>query len=356
MNRESVTARQIFFLLFLFLLGNLVTGNEVRSLQNGWLIYLLMGLLTIPVYVLYMKVSQQRCAGAIFVSSLGPKVGGALTVVYCLLAVSMAGDAIRQFADFIAINDLNDAGAWGNALLLTLVIFFLLACNLRSLGKTAWGIFPLTAAFLLLSLGLTITKMDLRRLLPILQESNDLLIRGGIGGAVSELVPAFFPIAALGGSAPKKWEKSVLWAGVSACLMLSLLNLRITAVLGAAMMEMFRFPSFAAANAMQHSEILISSAFVFSQPFRAALCLRYVQECLIYWKPRWKQWYAPVLVLLSVANASLSWNTQHRRWRTSGGAVVVILLLVGPAAAVIVDLVKKKRRAKAANITSPSDA
>ena len=71
---------------------------------------------------------------------------------YCILAILLAGDAIRLFANFIVINDLNDAGAWGNSALLTITVLLLLYCDLESQGKAAWVLSPISAFLLLICL------------------------------------------------------------------------------------------------------------------------------------------------------------------------------------------------------------
>lgn len=343
MDREQVTGRQSFFLLFLFMLGNLVTATGAKGMQAGWLLFLGLGVLSLPLFWLYVKAARQRPAGQVFVESLGKPVGILLTGIYCVLAVLMAGDAIRLFADFIVINDLNDAGAWGNSALLTLTVLFLLFCSMESLGKAAWVIQPLTVALLVLSLALTAGKIDLQRLLPVFAEEPALLAKGALGSLAAILAPAFFPIFALSGSTPKKWIKSVLVSGGTICLLMAFLTMRDAAVLGFPAVSMFRFPSFAAANTLRHSEILISAVFVLSQPFRTALCLRYAQACLKWWMPRWSRWYPPILLGLSVLSGALSWSSEQVRWRTAGEAVLTVLLVAGPLAVVIADKVKARR-------------
>ena len=345
MERDNITGRQGFFLLTLFLLGNLVTASGAKSIHSGWLLFLLLGLLSLPLFRLYLRTAGRRQPGVIFTETLGKKVGGAVTVLFCGLAILLAGDAIRLFADFIVINDLNDAGAWGNSSLLTITVLLLLYSDLHSQGKAAWVLSPISMLLLLVSLALTVTKMDVHRLLPLLDDDGMTLLRGFAGSMGGLLAPAFFPIAALSGSAPVNWRKNVYAAGIAVFLLLALLSLRDNLVLGFPTAGMFRFPFFASASATRHSEILISAVFVLSQPFRTALCLRYVQACLIWWKPRWKLWYPPILLALSILSGALSWSSEQVRWRTGGEIAVILILLAGPLAVWIAEKVRKKKAA-----------
>lgn len=343
MGRDELTARQCYFLLFLFLLGNLVTAAGAKGTQAGWLLFLLLGLVLLPVYILFHKAAGERPTGAIFTETLGNFTGRILTALYCILAVLMAGDAMRLFADFIVINDLNDAGAWGNTALLTLSVLLMLLCSLRSLGKAAWAVQPLSVFLLLLSVVVTVKKAEFHRLLPLFSESPQLLARSAVSSFATMIAASFFPIAALGTGDSKAKRRAVYAAGVSACVLLAVLSLRDAAVLGYPAIEMFRFPMFAAAATTRHSQILISSVFVLVQPFRAALCLRYAQACLKYWLPRFGRWYPPILLSLAVLSGSLSWSSEQVRWRTAGEIAVSVLLLAGPLAVVIIQRIKTKR-------------
>lgn len=345
MERDTISGRKGYFLLSMFLLGDLVTAAGAKSIRGGWLLFLLLGLVSVPLFFLYLKACDRRQPGMLFIEPLGYKFGGVLTVLYCVLAILLAGDAIRLFADFIVINDLNDAGAWGNSALLTISVLLLLYSDLKSLGKAAWVLYPLSVLFLLLSLALTASKMDLSRLLPLLDDDGVTILRGVSGSIGGLLAPTFFPIASLSGAAEPSWRKNVCVAGVSVCVLLALLCLRDSAVVGYPTAGMFRFPFFASASVTRHSEILISAVFVMSQPFRTALCLRYVQACLTWWKPRWKLWYPPVLLALSVISGVLSWSSEQVRWRTGGEIAVIAVLLAGPVAVLIAEKVRKKRAA-----------
>ena len=344
MTRDELTPRQCYFLLFLFLLGNLVTAAGAKGTQSGWLLFLLLGGVSIPVYALFHRAIGDLPAGAVFPETLGRAVGGTVTALYSVLAVLMAGDAIRLFADFIVINDLNDAGAWGNTAMLTLVVLIMLVCGLRSLGKAAWATMPVALFLLLLSVAVTANKMQFHRLLPLLSESPQLLGRSFVSSFAALTAASLFPIGIFGGGANRKKRFAVYAAGLSACMLMAILALRDAAVLGWPAIGRFRFPMFAAAAVERHSQILISSVFVLVQPFRAALCLRYTQSCLEHWMPRFRRWYPTVLLGAAILSGSLSWSSEQVRWRTAGEIAISILLLAGPAAVVIVRLLRNRQR------------
>ena len=344
MDHEHLTGRQCYFLLTLFMLGNLVTASGAKGLPSGWALFIGLSVVSVAVFALYAKAAGHTPAGCIFTHSLGTVVGVSLTVLYGMLAVLLAGDAIRLFADFIVINDLNDAGAWGNSALLTLTVLLLLCCEMRSLGKVAWAVQPVSAVLIVVSVLLTVNKIQLQQVLPIFAERSELLLRGWVSSFSSLVAAAWLPISTMAQYAPQTWRKNLFAAGITGCLLLVLLCLRNTIVLGFPAISMFRFPAYAAANTQRHSEILISAVFVLCQPFRAALCLRYAQACLKYWLPCFSRWYPPLLLGLSVLCGVFSWSSEQVRWRTVGEGITAVIFLLGPLLVIAVEKLRASRR------------
>lgn len=345
MDHDRLSGRQCYFLLTLFLLGNLVTASGARGTHAGWLIFSVLSLFSVGVFFLYAKAAAHQPAGSVFICTLGKYAGTFFTILYCVLSVLLAGDAIRLFADFIVINDLNDAGAWGNSALLTLTVLLMMYCEMHSLGKAAWAVQPLAILFLILSIFFTLDQMDPHRILPLFAESHETLIKGFIGSFSTIITASFFPIFMMAEYAPKKWSGYLYAAGLTACLLLAVICLRNSAVLGYPAISMFRFPAYAAANTHRHSEILISAVFVLCQPFRTLLCLRFAQSCLIHWFPRWSKLYPPLLLGLAVLSGVLSWSSEQVRWRTIGESVTAALFLLGPILVLVTEKIRTMHKA-----------
>lgn len=343
MINSKITQRQCFFLLFLFFIGNLVTASGAKGKPSGWLLFLLLAMLSLPVVYLFMCAAKDRSAGSLFIDSLGKRIGGLFTIIYGILAIMLAGDAMRLFADFIVINDLNDAGAWGNTALLTLTVFFFLKCDIKSLGKAAWLLQPVTVFLLFLGILMTVPKMELHRLLPLFSETPTILVKEGLSSFTAITAAGMLPMILLHDSVEKSCLRPAAAACIAACIILALLALRDTAVLGFPAVSMFRFPSFTASGMLRHSEILIAAVFVLSQPFRTALLLRYAQACLNELWPRWKRIYPYILLGLAILSGALSWSSEQVRWRTAGELIITVILLAGPIAVVVTDRIKARK-------------
>lgn len=341
MNNESLTLRQTFFLLALFLTGNLVVNYGAKSLPTGWLAFLLLAALSVPLMHLYTAAAENCTPWDIFPSAMGKWVGGVMNLLYCAFALLIAGDAVRGFSDFIVVNDLNSAGSVGNTALLLTITAMLLLCSLETAGKVAWILQPLIAFLMVISLSITLSGTDLKQALPLFSEGQEEFWGGVAISLARTLLPAVFPIFTISGAVHRHWRKSACAAGIVVCLFLAIMSLRDTLVLGFPMMSLFRFPDYVAANTYHHSEVLVSTAFVLSQPFRVALCLRYVQECLVHWRPAFQKWYPLALSLAAGGASLLDLEALPHSWRVGANITSAVLLIFPPA---ITILIRKKRQ------------
>ena len=328
MEHDRITPRQAYFLLALFLLGNFLTATGAKGKPTGWLSFVLMALLATPMLRMTLSLAGRDPAVEILTQSLGRGPGTAATVLLCLIAVFLAGDALSAFAGFIVANDLNNAGAVGNTLLLSGACLLLVCCG-GTLGRMAWLIQPWTVLLLLGSLALTAPYTKLESLLPLFTEGTAHFARATAVSFLTFFAPAVFLVFSLGGKVAGKWTGSAAGAGVLICILLALLTGRNAAVLGERAVQLFRFPSYVAANTSRHGEVLLSVVFVLVQPFRAAIFLRFVRECLVSWRPQGRGWYPFVLTALAAALCLTGWSRLESEWRVlevSCASFIVLLV------------------------------
>lgn len=343
MENEGLTARQVFFMLTLFLTGNLVVNHGAKTLPTGWLAFLALAAAAAPLLLLYAAAAENCTAWEIFPAAFGKAAGGVMTALYCAFALLLAGDAVRTFSDFIVINDLNNAGPVGNSTILLAVSVLLLLCSMETIGKAAWLTQPLIALLMLVSLGLTLSGARLERALPLFAEGGERLLEGTAVSLARTLLPAVFPVFTVGGTVRGPWKKSAWRAGLVICLFLAVMSLRDTLVLGYPLMSVFRFPDYMAANTFHHSEVLVSTAFVLSQPFRVALCLRYVQECLVHWRPQGRFWYPAALAAAAGGLSCMDLQALPRSWRLPASGAAAAVLILPPLLALLLRRAKRRR-------------
>ena len=193
----------------------------------------------------------------------------------------------------------------------------------------AWLIQPWTVLLLLGSLALTAPYTKLESLLPLFTEGTAHFARATAVSFLTFFAPAVFLVFSLGGKVAGKWTGGAVGAGVLACVLLALLTGRDAAVLGGRAAQLFRFPSYVAANTSRHGEVLLSVVFVLVQPFRAAIFLRFVRECLVSWRPQGRGWYPFVLTALAAALCLTGWSRLESEWRVlevSCASFIVLLV------------------------------
>lgn len=343
MEHDRITPRQAYFLLALFFLGNLLTATGAKGKPTGWLSFVLLALLAAPMLGMTLSLAGRDPAGEILPQALGRGAGTAATVILCLLAILLAGDALSAFAGFIVANDLNNAGAVGNTLLLSGACLLLVCCGGGTLGRMAWLIQPWTVLLLLGSLALTAPYTKLESLLPLFTEGTAHFARATAVSFLTFFAPAAFLVFSLGGKVAGKWTGGAVGAGVLACVLLALLTGRDAAVLGGRAAQLFRFPSYVAANTSRHGEVLLSVVFVLVQPFRAAIFLRFVRECLVSWRPQGRGWYPFVLTAAAAALCLAGWSRLESEWRVVEVAGASLIVLAVTLVAWMGKRLRKKR-------------
>ena len=328
MEHDRITPRQAYFLLALFFLGNFLTATGAKGKPTGWLSFVLLALLAAPMLGMTLSLAGRDPAVEILTQSLGRGPGTAATVLLCLIAVFLAGDALSAVAGFIVANDLNNAGAVGNTLLLSGACLLLVCCGGGTLGRMAWLIQPWTVLLLLGSLALTAPYTKLESLLPLFTEGTAHFARATAVSFLTFFAPAVFLVFFLGGKVAGKWTGGAVGAGVLACVLLALLTGRNAPVLGERAGPLFRFPSYVAANTSRHGEVLLSVVFVLVQPFRAAIFLRFVRECLVSWRPQGRGWYPFVLTALAATLCLTGWSRLESGWRVPEGSCASFIVLL----------------------------
>ena len=328
-EKHPVTPLHVFFLAFIFMLQGLAPSDTADRLAEGWLVHLAVGILYVPTAELILHLVQNEESRRAFPCALGRRAGKAASAAAALYGAFLAGWAIRTFADFMTVNELNAAGRFGNTLLVGSAVFVLLSGR-EVLFRTAWIFQPLIAGALLLSICVTLPRASLENFPPLRIENGPGLLQSVLKEILLLLPPIMYPLFAVPGRTRPAVRKAVYLAGVSACLLLAVIHIRNIAVLGYPTITIFRYPAYVAAGTGRHTEVLISSAFALCQVFYAAVCLRFTGD-LAERYPVGKRVRISAISCLTAAAFSFITKDTFEWLRLAFGAMFLLLLLLAAA-------------------------
>ena len=230
-----------------------------------------------------------------------------------------------MFARFFVVNELNASGELGNRLLLCSVLVLMQYCNSRELETTAWLMFPWIAAAFVLSFCLTAPQADWRSLLPLVRTGPEWMYSAlHLGFAV--MLPAVFPICVSSKEDFLGWKSYSLGACLG-LLALAGMAMRNLLVLGDPTMRLFRYPSYAAANAFHHGEVLILCIYVLAHILRSCVLLQFAQHVLTKVLPAGRRLLPWILTVASFA-VSLFPCMDHKYASILAGALIVPAILL----------------------------
>lgn len=275
----AVAPTHVFFLVTVFYLQGFLRAGAADRLAMGWMVWLALGALSVLITALILHLAGNMTGQMLFPDILGRQAGALASATLSVYGAVLAAGAIRSFADFMIVNELNAAGRLGNAILIGCAAFVLLGRN-ATLFRTAWMFQPLITGALLLSVCFTLPHARLENLPPLMIEKGPELLQAGAKEMLRFLPPVIYPLLAVSGRGRGSVKKAALLAGPAAFLLLAVLHIRNIAVLGYPTVTIFRYPAYVAAGIRRHSEALVSSSFALCQVFFAAACLQFVTDRL----------------------------------------------------------------------------
>lgn len=284
MTNETITKAQGVCILTMFISGVFVVMNITpEAEQDTWVSLLLAAVGFIPLILIYSRIVRLYPEKDIFqiIGMLFGKVTAkaliALMFWYCahLLALVM-----RNLSEFVKIVSLLETPYLPIMIITLLVIAYIAKCGVECLGKWCVATFVILALFVLATVLLSINKMDISNIQPVLSHDAGTI-------ASTSFDQLTFPFAEtvlfLGvASAVKKTDgvrgMYILGTMLGALLLLTVI-VRNIALLGVPMSKASYFPSYSAIRVISIGEVftrvegLISTNFILTAFTKAALCL-----------------------------------------------------------------------------------
>lgn len=314
LERGKTSPLRAFFLVALCVSGEMTSDSGAKGQPWGWLIFAAGAVLS-ALFVLAAFQKIQRIQA----------VSGVSAAMLCLSALIFCGRETRIFVRFLMVNELNSAGEWGNSLLMLGVLTVLTVLSGRELETLVWLTAPMVFACYAVSFCLTVPQADWSDLL-LSARTAEVSISPILHTLFAVLLPAVFPIACA--SSGNSLGKAPFALGASAgMLALCAMSMRNLLVLGDPALRLFRYPSYSAANAFRHGEVLVLCICVLSQALRTGVFLRFMNTAVQDRFPG-SQPYLPLLLPLAAVGASRILIVSSETASMVGGGLILAALML----------------------------
>ncbi len=173
LEKGRIPSSQLTFMLLDFMQGSIYVTSFTFSFttRDSWLVVILAGIVYIPFALLNIKLSSRFPNDNIIQINdkvFGSVVGKIISVMYCLFFLPACAINLRVQSAFVANIFILDTP------FLVFAIFLLLLCvwaakkGIETIGKVSIMLIPFIIVFLVVYFVLLLNKMDLSRLLPIM--------------------------------------------------------------------------------------------------------------------------------------------------------------------------------------------
>lgn len=250
LEQGKISSRQAMWLIVAFLHGSAIllipSALVVEAKQDAWLamgLATLAGLGVIAVYTtLAFKFPRQNFIQYSEII-LGKFFGKFVGLIMIWFALHLGGLVVRNFGDFLTASVLpNTPMVIINAIILLLVVFAVRG-GLEVFVRVNSLLFPFLILLLLIVTLLAVPRIDIDRLLPVMENGLKPVIAGslstvGFPFAETVLFTMIIPYV----NRPEKAKRALLLGGLAGGLILLLVILRTLLVLGPAVTARFWFP------------------------------------------------------------------------------------------------------------------
>ncbi len=255
METEKSSSRNLRSLLILMVLSGSLVNGAFTVVQDTWIAVLLMGVLFLPVILIYSRICSlipEKNLFDMLESLFGRKGGSLLILLMSLYALLVSALQLRNFTEFTVVIALQNTPPIPIMIVLLLPALYLAKQGLQVLGRWSLIICIIIAANIALTLMFSFQVMDITHILPILDHpiadiASDAFTVGSI--AVGETVMA---LIVLGNLKKGKSPYGVYLPGILIGVMLfALIILRNIVILGPDMEQAAKFSTYMAVRIIE---------------------------------------------------------------------------------------------------------
>lgn len=323
-DKETISQKQGIVLLITFLLGStLVLGTGSEAKQDSWLAILLAMVLSVPLFFIYARLLALYPGKDLFLimeAIFGRVIGRLVILCYVWYAFHLGALVMRNFIEFIVIVSLPETPKYAVGIMMALVCIWGVKSGIEVLGRWTSFILPVILLAILVVTLLTIPRIKLENLKPVLANGMQPVVKGTLSAFSFPFAESVLLISFLGhlnkkGNPYKAYFISLLVSG----LIIMALSVRSIAVLGVPTVSVLYFASYATVslvnigNFLQRIEVTVSIVFMFAGFIKICVCLQAACRGLtgILNIRDWKSMVAPLGLLMFIFSFTVYDNTME---------------------------------------------
>lgn len=289
MTRETITKRQAVCLVTMYLLGTVVVMNlSPEAEQDTWASLLMAAAGFIPLLLVYariIKLCPEKDLFQIIEALFGKVVAKVLILLMLWYSIHLFSLVIRNISEFVKIVAMPETPQLPITLIMVLVASFMARSGEETLGKWSVAVLPFVLLFVIITLLLSLNRMDFSNIQPVL--SHDVAALGA--GAFDMLAFPFGETVLFLGvaSAVKKTDsaRKIYFSSVAlGTLVMLVVLMRNIETLGVPLMKVEYFPSYVAARIINVGDVItriegtISINYLLAGFTKGTLCLLFAAK------------------------------------------------------------------------------
>lgn len=358
---KKISLSQMQSIIVMYILGSsLVMGGSTIAEQDSWISIIVAMLIMVPCYYIYAKLAALYPGKNLYemaYQALGQVGGFIVTLIVTCYALMLGAMVIRNFSGFIQTVSFLETPQYAVAIIMGLLAYSIIKVGIGIVGRGANLVGPLVVVTILATVLMTINKMDIANIKPMLSQSPGSILSCAIYSVAfpfGEVVLFTVMMPCLPkGESPYKAYFHALWIGGTLLVIAMLRNLL---VLGLPTAHVLYFPSYSAVGFIDirefinRIEVLVSGNFILSGLVKISICLYCVCKGLsrMFRAPNHRVFVASSAALMVAVSGWVFASTMEMMENIKFYTMVMPFLQIGlPLLVLVVTLIKGRKGDKA---------
>lgn len=284
MQREIIPSRQAVCLMIMFIIGSAIVLSPGSSAkQDVWIAILLAMAVSFPVYFIYSRLTIMfpgKDLYDILHILYGNFIGKVLSLAFVWYFFHLGAMVMRNFSEFIRLVSIPETPQFAITLCMGILCIWAVRAGLEVLARWAGFVLPLLLAIVLITLLLSMTKIESFSLKPVLYDGLKPVLNGALSVFTFPFAETVVFTTILNSlrktaNAYKVYVLSVVIAG----LLMLMVSIRNVMLLGFEASSMLYFPTYAAVSVIniaeffQRNEVVVSMTFLLGGFIKVSVCL-----------------------------------------------------------------------------------